>query len=103
MRSPRPAIAWALLAGVSQGSMFALVMTLPLDLERTPERVGALVAMMLGLGYTIGAISPFVLGAVRDVTGSFDAVLWVCAGFLGALVVLVRLLPRRQAAPAPAT
>jgi CP family cyanate transporter-like MFS transporter len=100
---PAAGFAWALLAGVSQGSMFALVMTLPLDLERTPERVGALVAMMLGLGYTIGAISPFVLGAVRDATGSFDAVLWVCAGFLGALVVLVRLLPRRQAAPAPAT
>jgi MFS transporter, CP family, cyanate transporter len=100
---PAAGYVWALLAGVSQGSMFALVMTLPLDLERTPERVGALVGMMLGLGYTTGAISPFVLGAVRDVTGSFDAVLWVCAGFLGALVVLVRLLPRTQAAPAPAT
>ena len=57
--------------------MFALVMTLPLDLEQRRERVGALVAMMLGLGYTTAAISPFVLGAVRDVTGSFDAVLWV--------------------------
>ena len=34
--------------------MFALVMTLPLDLEERPERVGALVGMMLGLGYTIG-------------------------------------------------
>ena len=43
----------ALLAGVAQGGLFALVMTLPLDFERTPARVGALVAMMLGLGYTI--------------------------------------------------
>ena len=27
------------------------------------------------------------LGAVRDVTGSFDAVLWVCAGFATLLSV----------------
>ena len=36
------------------------------------------------------------LGGVRDVTGSFDAVLWVCAAFLVLLAVLVRLLPRRD-------
>ena len=78
--------------------MFALVMTLPLDLEKGPERVGALVGMMLGLGYTTAAISPFVLGAVRDVTGSFDAVLWICAAFLVLLVLLVRRLPDGRAA-----
>jgi cyanate permease len=73
--------------------MFALVMTLPLDLEAQRDRIAALVGMMLGGGYTIAAISPFVLGAVRDVTGSFDAVLWVCASFLVLLAVLVRLVP----------
>ena len=87
---PAAGYLWALLAGISQGGMFALVMTLPLDLEERRERVAALVGLMLGVGYTIGAVSPFVLGAVRDLTGSFDAVLWVCAGFLALLVVLVR-------------
>ena len=62
--------------------MFALVMTLPLDLEQRPERVAALVGMMLGLGYTIGATGPFVLGAVRDATGSFDGPLWLVVGLL---------------------
>jgi MFS transporter, CP family, cyanate transporter len=95
---PAAGYAWALLTGVSQGGMFALVMTLPLDLEQRPERVGALVGMMLGVGYTTAAIAPFVLGAVRDATGSFDAVLWTCAAFLGLLVVLVRRLPQ----PVPA-
>jgi cyanate permease len=72
----------------------------PLDLERTPERVGGLVAMMLGVGYTIGAVSPFFLGAVRDVSGSFDGPLWMAAAFLGALVIWVALLGRatRQSA-----
>jgi MFS transporter, CP family, cyanate transporter len=97
---PAAGYLWALLAGISQGGMFALVMTLPLDLEERPDRVAALVGLMLGVGYTIAAVSPFVLGGVRDVTGSFDAVLWVCAGFLALLVVLVQLLPPRATAAA---
>ena len=82
--------------------MFALVMILPLDLEARPERVRALVAMMLGFGYTIGAMAPFVLGAIRDATGSFDAVLWTCAGFLVGLVVAVVTLTRVTARAASA-
>ena len=97
--APGLAYVGALVAGIAQGGVFALVMTLPLDFERTPTKVGALVAMMLGLGYTIGATSPFLLGAIRDVTGSFDAVLWVSAAFLVAqffaLLALVRAAPVR--------
>jgi CP family cyanate transporter-like MFS transporter len=94
---PGAAYLWALLAGIAQGGMFSLVMTLPLDLEEGAKRVAALVAMMLGLGYSVAAVSPFVLGAVRDATGSFDAVLWVCVVLLSVLTALVSLLPR----PAP--
>jgi len=92
-----PGIAYggALLSGIAQGGLFSLVMTLPLDFERTPKKVGALVAMMLGLGYTIAGTSPFILGGVRDLTGSFDAVLWVAVGLLTAqffaILALVRL------------
>jgi CP family cyanate transporter-like MFS transporter len=86
----------ALTAGVAQGGLFSLVMTLPLDYERTPERVGALVAMMLGLGYTIGATAPFVLGAVRDATGSFDSVLWLAAGVLAAQFFALFALTRHH-------
>jgi CP family cyanate transporter-like MFS transporter len=92
--APEHALAWSLLAGVAQGSMFALVMTLPLDLEVRPERVAALIAMMLGFGYTIAAIAPFALGAVRDATGSFTGALWAVVGLLVALAVAVAALPR---------
>jgi cyanate permease len=51
--------------------------------------------MMLGLGYTIGALSPFVLGAVRDLTGSFTTSLWLLAGFSALLLGSVAALPRR--------
>jgi CP family cyanate transporter-like MFS transporter len=92
---PEAGYLWALVAGLAQGSTFALVMTLPLELERGPERVAALVAMMLGVGYSISAISPFVLGGIRDVTGSFDAVLWICAGLLTVMIGVVEVLRRR--------
>lgn len=94
---PGGAYAWALVAGVAQGGCFALVMTLPLDLAQSRRRVAELVGLMLGVGYTVGAASPFVLGAVRDVTGSFDAVLWVCVVLLVLLTALAALLPRRIA------
>lgn len=93
---PAGAYGWALLAGVAQGGMFALVMTLPLDLEERREEVAALVAMMLGAGYTISASGPFVLGAVRDATGSFDGPLWLVVGLLSGLVAAVAALPRTR-------
>jgi len=99
------AYAWALCAGIAQGGMLALVMTLPLDFEERPERTGALVAMMLGAGYSVSATAPVVLGAVRDVTGSFDAVLWVVVGLqccLLAAVLMVWRVARPVVSPANA-
>jgi CP family cyanate transporter-like MFS transporter len=99
---PGGAYAWALIAGAAQGGMFSLVMTLPLDHAQGGARVAALVAMMLGIGYSVAAFSPFVLGGVRDVTGSFDAVLWVCVALLSLLTALASLLPRPGGRPAGA-
>jgi cyanate permease len=78
-------------------------MTVPLDLEETPERVGGLVAMMLGLGYTLAALSPFILGGVRDLTGTFDGPLWVVVGLIVGLIVWVALLERLTRHAAGAT
>ena len=103
---PGGAWVWAVCAGVSSGAMFALVMTLPLDIEHDARRVGALVGMMLGLGYVLGAASPLVLGAVRDATGSFTSSLWLIVGFSAALLVAVAAAPTRRrghAASAPPT
>jgi CP family cyanate transporter-like MFS transporter len=94
--APAVAYLWVVALGLASGSMFALVLTLPLDMEHDPGRVGALVGMMLGLGYTIGALSPVLLGAVRDATGDFTASLWLVAGFAGVLLVSVAALPTRS-------
>jgi CP family cyanate transporter-like MFS transporter len=91
---PAGAYGWSLLAGTAQGGMFALVMTLPLDLEHDRARLGSLVAMMLGAGYTLAATAPFALGAVRDSTGSFTDVLRCVVGLTVLLFIVVRAVAR---------
>jgi CP family cyanate transporter-like MFS transporter len=79
---------WAVLLGMSIGPLFPLTMTLPLDAAERPAEVAALAGMMLGLGYTLSSAGPLMLGAVRDLSGGFDAVLWVLVG-AAALLLLV--------------
>jgi len=79
---------WAVLLGVAIGPLFPLTMTLPLDAAERPAEVAALAGMMLGVGYTLSATAPLLLGAIRDLSGGFDAVLWTLAGFGAALVVV---------------
>ena len=79
---------WAVLLGVSIGPLFPLTMTLPLDAADGPAEVAALAGMMLGLGYTLSSTGPLLLGAVRDLSGGFNAVLWVLVA-AAALLLLV--------------
>ena len=71
-------------------------MTLPLDVADDPADVGAAAALMLGAGYVISALSPFVLGAVRDATGSFTGPLWVVVGTATVMLLLGSTLTRER-------
>lgn len=93
---PGGAWVWAALVGTSTGWLFPIVLTLPLDLSERPAQVGAIAGMMLGAGYTLSAVAPFALGAVRDATGSFTTALWLIVGAAAALlVVCAPLSPER--------
>jgi CP family cyanate transporter-like MFS transporter len=91
-----PALAWpaAVLAGFANGGLFSLVMVLPVDLGKDPGEVGVLAGAMLGAGYTLAAAAPVVLGAIRDVTGSFDVVLWLLAASAVAFLAFGQRLER---------
>jgi CP family cyanate transporter-like MFS transporter len=53
---------------------------------------------MLGVGYTLSALSPLLLGVLRDRTGSFTAVLWALVAGAAALVAVdASVSPRRLA------
>ena len=70
---------WAALLGVSAGALFTMVMTLPLDAAGSRAEVAAMTTLMLGVGYSISACAPAILGAVRDAAGSFTAALALLA------------------------
>ena len=87
--------------GIAIGPLFPLTMTLPLDAAERPAEVAALAGMMLGVGYTLSATSPLLLGALRDATGGFTAVLWALVGLGGAAGRRRRVVqPRRGSPPA---
>jgi MFS transporter, CP family, cyanate transporter len=89
---PALAFAWAVLFGLSIGSLFPLMMSLPVEVGRDPAGVGAVSGLMLGVGYCVSAAAPVALGALRDLTGSFDATLWALAASCALAVACGRLL-----------
>jgi CP family cyanate transporter-like MFS transporter len=86
--APGGALVWVIGAGLANGTLFTLAMTLPLDVADSPGAVGGIAGMMLGVGYVGIAIAPIALGAIRDATGGFEAVLIVIAGTSAALLVV---------------
>jgi MFS transporter, CP family, cyanate transporter len=87
---------WAVFAGVALGTVFPISITMCLDVAHGPADAGAAAALMFLAGYPIAALGPLGVGAVRDLSGSFDASLWTLFGIaLAMAAVLAPLTPRR--------
>ena len=74
---PPAGIAAAVLMGFGIGCGFSLSMALPVDVAHDGASVAATTGLMLLVAYTIAAASPVGLGAIRDLTGGYAAVMWV--------------------------
>jgi CP family cyanate transporter-like MFS transporter len=100
---PESGLVWAVLGGFANGALFPLVLALPLRLVGSAERVAGLSSVMLGVGYSLAAVSPAALGAVRDATGTFRASLAVVV--VGALMFALglALVGRWRESPAQPT
>jgi CP family cyanate transporter-like MFS transporter len=100
---PGGAWLWSALVGLSIGALFPLVLTLPLDLEDHPAGVTAVIGVVLGVGYSVAALAPTVLGALRDVSGTFAGALWSLVGVAVLLLAFShRVMSRSPAQAAPA-
>ena len=82
--------------GVGTGILFTTVMTLPLDAAHGRAEVAALSTLMLGVGYSLSALAPTLLGAVRDATGSFTVPLVLLAADALVLLLLGATITRRR-------
>jgi MFS transporter, CP family, cyanate transporter len=88
---PGPGFAWAVCAGFALGTVFPMSLTMCLDVAHDPAEAGAAAALMFLAGYPFAALGPLAVGALRDLTGSFDASLW--ALFAVAVVMAASLVP----------
>lgn len=69
--------AWTLVSGIAQGAGIALALTLVVERAGDTRTAHSLSGMVQGVGYVVAAAGPFVLGALRDATGSWSPPLWV--------------------------
>lgn len=84
--APALAVPVVVVLGIGLGSIFPLVLALPVDLAERREDVGGLAAIMLFGGYVISSVAPVALGLIRDATGGFELGLWL---LIGTAVVLL--------------
>ncbi|MFC5695888.1 CynX/NimT family MFS transporter [Pseudomonas sp. GCM10022186] len=62
---------WVALIGFGLGACFALSLILTLDHRRDPREAGQLAAFVQGVGFLINAVSPWLSGWLRELTGGF--------------------------------
>ena len=77
---------WSATFGTGIGGLFSLALTLPVDFGESGEATDRLSAMAMGVGFGVAAIGPFVIGAIRDLTGGFTS------SFVGLTVLGVAML-----------
>jgi CP family cyanate transporter-like MFS transporter len=79
---------WAVILGTGMGTLFPITLTLPLDISTSAAEVAGATALVMGAGYLASASSPFLMGVIRDVAGSFQPVIVFCVALgVGSLVV----------------
>jgi CP family cyanate transporter-like MFS transporter len=76
---------WSVIAGLAQGASIALALALIVLRSRTPDVARSLSGTVQSAGYLIGATGPFLLGALRDATGSWTVPLLAVLGAIAAM------------------
>ena len=82
---------WMVLAGFGQGAGIALALTLVVVRSPDGNHAAVMSGMAQSWGYVLAAAGPFAVGAVHDITGSWDAALGVI--IFAAVMMLVCGLP----------
>lgn len=70
---------WALLLGAAQGASFAIGLVLLVRYAVSPAAAARFTAMAFLVSYTVAAMGPTTMGAVRDLTGGYSAIWLVLA------------------------
>ncbi|GAA3907905.1 CynX/NimT family MFS transporter [Halomonas cibimaris] len=93
------ALLWNAVGGFGLGACFSLGLILALDHLPDARAAGRLAAFMQGFGFMLNAMSPWISGTLREMTGSFIAA-WalLAVGIVAMLAVTLRFNPARYPA-----
>ncbi|MFO7192381.1 MULTISPECIES: MFS transporter [Thermocrispum] len=83
------ALPGALLAGFGIGGASSLALVTVQDEATSPEDATRLSAMSMLLSFTAGAASPFLMGALSDLTGGLGPSFWLCFAVSAAGILLL--------------
>lgn len=79
---------WVALIGFGLGACFALSLILTLDHCRKPSEAAQLAGFVQGAGFLVNAVSPWLTGWLRELTGSFVSAWWVLVVAVVAMLLL---------------
>ncbi|ELQ14853.1 major facilitator family transporter [Pseudomonas fluorescens BRIP34879] len=94
---------WVALCGFGLGACFALSLLLTLDHHRDPRQAGQLAAFVQGVGFLINALSPWLTGWLRELTGQFVSAWIVLTVTVLAMLLVTRLFSPASCADGPLT
>jgi CP family cyanate transporter-like MFS transporter len=77
---------WAVLLGLGQGGNFSVALSLIVLRSADARVAGSLSAMTQGIGYTVAAAGPYLMGVLHDLTGS-----WAVMGWLFSAIALASI------------
>lgn len=87
---------WAVVMGFTLSGSFALSLVLPLYEANSPLDVSRFTAMMLFTGYSVGSVTPVLVGLIRDLSGGYQWPFLILTAMALAKVCVVTLLARKS-------
>jgi len=94
-----PPIITAALLGIGAGGLFPITMILPLDATSTPKDASQWTAMIQFGGYMLSGFIPIFVGAVKDITHTYN-IAFLALLFILAALMLLALQVRSKNQPA---
>lgn len=86
------------LLGLGIGGQFPMIMIVTMDHHPDAQQAGSLISKVQGYGYSLAAITPLIMGSVRDQLGNFSSA-WLALAIMyaAALLLCSRYNPVRYA------
>ncbi|MCB2386764.1 MFS transporter [Thalassolituus alkanivorans] len=76
------------LLGLGIGGQFRMIMIVTMDHHPDAQQAGSLISKVQGYGYSLAAITPLIMGSVRDQLGNFSSA-WLALAIMYAAALLL--------------